>query len=159
MLEIGRYNASAEVVGAGFRHCKNGRSLEYSNLCVIMATILCERGQDKSALVYNERVLGIRSELLDPVHAEIANAFSNYAISVIGTRIDLEKALAMLLKVLEIDMSNAKEDRDKVLHLQHYNLCFAYRALGDLKNARRELDLATKYVEAEVGKDSRYLNK
>ena len=55
-------------------------------------------------------------------------------------------------------MSNSKEDKDKVLDLRHHNLCFAYRTLGDFENARRELDLATKYVEAEFGKDSRYLN-
>ena len=71
---------------------------------------------------------------------------------------DLDKALEMLFGWLKIDMVNSKEDRSKVLHLRHYNLCFAYKALGDLDNARVQLDLATTYDEEEFGKDSRYLN-
>ncbi|KAI9768831.1 MAG: hypothetical protein M1840_004645 [Geoglossum simile] len=97
-------------------------------------------------------------ELLPPNHSEIANALSNYALSMIGTGKGLEKALKMLLKALEIDMSNPTEDREKVLHLRHYNLCFAYRALGDFGNARDQVDKASRYVEAEFGKDSRYLS-
>ena len=123
-----------------------------------MSTVLGERGRDKSAIPYRRRCLQIREDLLPPNHSEIANALSNYALSLVGMKADLDKALEMLLKSLEIDMANSKEDRSKVLHLRHYNLCFAYRALGDFGNAWTQLELATTFVEEEFGKDSRYLN-
>src|SRR5215471_9153282 len=67
-------------------------------------------------------------------------------------------ALGYLHEALEIDMLNPKEDRDKVLHLRHYNLCYAYKATGYPGKARREVDTATRYVVAEFGRESRYLN-
>lgn len=123
-----------------------------------MSTVLCERGRDRSAIPYHSQCLQIRENLLPPNHSEIANALSNYALSLVGMKADLDKAVEMLLKSLEIDMANSKEDRSKVLHLRHYNLCFAYRTLGDFDNTRAQLELATAYVEEEFGKDSRYLN-
>lgn len=123
-----------------------------------MSTVVGERGRDRSAILYRRQCLQIREALLPPNHPEIANALSNYALSLVGMKADLDKALEMLLRSLKIDMVNSKEDTSKVLHLRHYNLCFAYRALGDLDNARTQLDLATAYVEEEFGKDSRYLN-
>ena len=127
-------------------------------MCNDISTLQGERGRDKSAIAYRERCVNIRTTLLPTNHSEIANALSNYALSLVGMRHDLDRALEMLLKALEIDMLNPVEDRSKVLHLRHYNLCFAYRALGDLENARSHLDHATRFVEAEFGKESRYLN-
>ena len=158
MLEIGRYNASLDVLNNGFHHCTDDKSLPYSNLCVCKSTVLGERGQDRSAIPYRKQCLQIREDLLPPNHSEIANALSNYALSLVGMKADLDMALEMLLRSLAIDMANSQEDRRKVLHLRHYNLCFAYRALGDFDNARAELNKATAYVEEEFGKDSRYLN-
>ncbi len=62
------------------------------------------------------------------------------------------QALAWLLRSLEIDESKPAEIKNKVLHLRHFNLCFAYDALQDWANARWHLDKAVAYVEAEFGK-------
>jgi len=97
-----------------------------------MGQIVCERGQDTSALHYNDIVLDVRPKIFDPKHSEIANALSNSALSMVGCGKDLKQALAMLLKSLQIDLSNPVEDHKKVQHLRHFNTGFAYRALGRL---------------------------
>ncbi len=89
--------------------------------------------------------------------SEIANALSNSALSMIGCGRDLERALEMLLESLAIDLSNPPEIHKKVLHLRHYNTAFAYRALGNIEDARHHVEEASRCAEAEFGKHSRYL--
>ncbi|PVH79797.1 hypothetical protein DL98DRAFT_532649 [Cadophora sp. DSE1049] len=89
--------------------------------------------------------------------SEIANALSNSALSMIGCGRDLERTLEMLLRRLSIDLANPLEVDKKVLHLRHYNTAFAYRALGNIKEARRHVQEASRCAEAEFGEDSRYL--
>jgi tetratricopeptide (TPR) repeat protein len=111
-----------------------------------------------TAQTYNEQALKIRRTLLPHGHSEIANALSNYAHSIICAGGNMSTALGYLHEALEINMLNPKEDRDKVLHLRHYNICYAFKAMGYFAKARQEVDTATRYVEAEFGKESRYLN-
>lgn len=157
LLEIGRYNASENLLRIGFRHSGSERSIPQTNLCVNMGQVFCERGQDFSALHYNDIVLDVRQAHLDPSHSEIANALSNSALSMVGCGKELDKALQMLLKSLEIDLSNPVEDHSKVLHLRHFNTAFAYRALGQLDKAREHVKKASACAEAEFGPESRYL--
>lgn len=122
-----------------------------------MGQVFCERGQDISALKYNDVVLRVRETQLDPMDSEIANALSNSALSMVGCGRDLEKALDMLLKSLTIDLSNPSDIHKKVLHLRHYNIGFAYRALGNIEKAHHHVQEASRCAEAEFGKYSRYL--
>jgi tetratricopeptide (TPR) repeat protein len=105
-----------------------------------MGHILCEQGMDRSAIKYNDIALAVRKELLDPLDSEIANALSNAALSMVGCRQDMDTALVMLLESLRIDLANPPEDYQKVLHLRHFNLGFAYKALGDMDKARYHID-------------------
>ncbi|KAL5331193.1 hypothetical protein ACEPPN_000722 [Leptodophora sp. 'Broadleaf-Isolate-01'] len=89
--------------------------------------------------------------------SEITNALSNSALSMIGCGRDLGRALEMLLESLAIDLSNPPEIYKKVLHLRHYNTAFAYRALGNIEDARHHVEKASRCAEAEFGKHSRYL--
>jgi len=156
LLEIGRYNASESLLRIGFHHAKD-ESIPHTNLCVNMGQVLCERGQDMSALHYNDIVLKVRQKFLDTNHSEIANALSNSALSMVGCGRDLDRALEMLLQSLQIDLSNPEEDHKKVLHLRHFNTGFAYRALGKLREARYHVEKASACAEAEFGRESRYL--
>ncbi|TAQ88978.1 hypothetical protein B7494_g2696 [Chlorociboria aeruginascens] len=83
LLEFGRYTTAAEVLSAGFSHCKDKSCLAYTNLCVNMGQVYCERGQDISALKHNDIVLRVRESQLDPKDPEIANALSNSALSML----------------------------------------------------------------------------
>ncbi|KAI1424999.1 hypothetical protein F5Y12DRAFT_796286 [Xylaria sp. FL1777] len=89
LLEIGRYNAVTRLLDHGFHHSKGVESIRYTNLCVNMGQVYCERGQDKLALKYNDIVLR-----------------------------ELEKAYEMLQRSHEIDLANKPEDHQKVLHPQ-----------------------------------------
>ncbi len=131
--------------------------MPYTNLCVHMGTASCERGRDMRALKYNDIVLAVRKDLLPPTHSEIANALSNSALSMIGCGAHLHKALDMLLQSLKIDLANPASDHKRVLHLRHFNISFAYRALGKMQEAREHVDQASAYARSEFGQDSRYL--
>ncbi len=72
-----------------------------TNLCVNMAQVHCERGQDKSALKYNDIVLRVQECRLDPMHSEVANALSNSVLSMVGYGQDLDLALQMLKRSLD----------------------------------------------------------
>ncbi|KAL2833836.1 hypothetical protein BDW59DRAFT_156634 [Aspergillus cavernicola] len=157
LAEIGRYNACVELVDDGFHHCTDTESIPYTNLCVTMGHVLCERGQDMTALKYNDIVLRVREAHLDPMHSEIANAMSNSALSMVGCGKDVEEALTMLKRSLAIDLQNPPEDHGRVLHLRHFNTAFALQALGRIEEARSHVDRASACAEAEFGKDSRYL--
>ena len=122
-----------------------------------MGHILCERGQDRDARSYNATVLAVREAALGPMHPEVANALSNAALSMVGSGSELEEALAMLERSLLIDLAQPQAVRRRVLHLRHFNLGFALRALGRLEEARRHVDEASAYARAEFGENSRYL--
>lgn len=111
---------------------------------------------EKSAIKYNDIVLNVRKELLDPLDSEIANALSDAGLSMVGCERYLDQALAMLLESLQINLANPAEDLKKVLHLRHFNLGFAYRAVGDIDKARYYTDQASNYARAEFGPNSRY---
>ncbi|KAI1271208.1 hypothetical protein F5Y07DRAFT_404632 [Xylaria sp. FL0933] len=157
LAEIGRYNACTNLLGHGFHHCKGADSIPYTNLCAMMGQVCCERGQDRSALKYNDIVLRIRESQFGPMHSEVANALSNAALSMVGCGQDVETALSMLKRSLTIDLANPLEDHKKVLHLRHFNIAFALRALGRLQEASQHVDLASAYAIAEFGENSRYL--
>ncbi|KAJ8130114.1 hypothetical protein O1611_g3512 [Lasiodiplodia mahajangana] len=157
LLEIGRYNAGTRLLDHGFHHAQGEKSIPYTNLCVNMGHVYCERGQDKRALDYNDIVLRIRESSLEPSHSEIANALSNSALSMVGCGRDLEKAYEMLKRSLKIDLANNPEDHKKVLHLRHFNIAFALRALGRCDEARTHVEQAAQYAIAEFGPCSRYL--
>lgn len=141
----------------GFHHAKGVESIPYTNLCVNMGQVYCERGQDKRALEFNDIVLRVREASLDADHSEIANALSNSALSMVGCGQELEKAYQMLQRSLKIDLANKPEDHRKVLHLRHFNTAFALRSLGRWKEARTHVDQAAQYAIAEFGPASRYL--
>ena len=122
-----------------------------------MGQILCERGQDKAARHYNDIVLHVREDALGPAHPEVANALSNAALSMVGSGEELDTALAMLERSLQIDLSQPARVHRRVLHLRHFNLAFALRALGRLDEARRHVDDASACARAEFGEESRYL--
>ena len=122
-----------------------------------MGHVYCERGQDISASKYNDIVLRVREDQLGPMHSEVANALSNSALSMVGYGKDLDVALKMLERSLEIDLANSREDHKKVLHLRHFNTAFALRALGRMAEARHHVDEASACARAEFWKDSRYL--
>ncbi|KAL6830016.1 hypothetical protein V8C40DRAFT_263826 [Trichoderma camerunense] len=145
------------VLAYGIHHCRDKTSIPYSNLCVNMGSMHCERGQDKSGLKYNNLVLEIREGCLDPMDSEIANALSNSALNMVACGQDTEKALEMLRRSLEIDLSKPPEIKKAVIHLRYFNLGFAYRALGRLEEARECVDKASECARAEFGEDSRYL--
>jgi tetratricopeptide (TPR) repeat protein len=122
-----------------------------------MGHVLCERGRDKSARSYNDIVLSVREKAFDPMHPEVANSLSNAALSMVGCGVDLEKALEMLERSLRIDLAQPREIHRKVLHLRHFNLGFALRALGRYEDSKIHVDEASAYVRAEFGENSRYL--
>lgn len=131
--------------------------IPYTNICTIMGHVLGEQGHDKAALVYKNIVTEIREAQLDPFHSEVANALSNSALSMVGCGRDLDQALAMLQRSLDIDLRNPYEDHKKVIHLRHYNLAFTFRALGRLEDAKMHIDVASACARAEFGENSRYL--
>ncbi|KAI0098027.1 P-loop containing nucleoside triphosphate hydrolase protein [Nemania sp. FL0031] len=157
LAEIGRYNACTDLLSHGFHHCNGVESIPYTNLCAMMGQVCCERGQDRSALKYNDIVLRIRESQFGPMHSEVANALSNSALSMVGCGQDVETALSMLNRSLEIDLANPLEDHKKILHLRHFNIAFALRALGRLQEASQHIDSASAYAIAEFGENSRYL--
>ncbi|KAM0456590.1 hypothetical protein ACHAO4_003620 [Trichoderma viride] len=108
-----------------------------------MGAILNEQGHDKDALLSFKRALSIREELLAPDDSEVANALSNCAIAQLGIGTEPGIALAWLLRSLEIDESKPAEIKRKVLHLRHFNLCFAYKALGNWDLFTKHLTRAT----------------
>ncbi len=122
-----------------------------------MGSMYCERGQDKLALKHNNLVLKIREESLDPMDSEVANALSNSALSMVACGQDLNEALKMLQRSLEIDLSKPLEVHKPVVHLRYFNLGFAYRALGRLDEASSCVDKASDYTRTEFGDKSRYL--
>jgi len=122
-----------------------------------MGQVHCERGQDKSALKYNDTVLEVREAQLDPMHSEVANVLSNSALSMVGCGQDLAQALSMLNRSLEIDLANPAEDHKKVPHLRHFNTGFALKALGRMQESRQHIDQASQCCRSEFGESSRYL--
>ncbi|KAK2594394.1 hypothetical protein QQS21_007900 [Conoideocrella luteorostrata] len=157
LTEVGRYNACIQLLQHGFHHCKDEESIPHTNLCVMMGHVFCERGQGKRAFKYNDVVLRVRQQHLDPMHSEVAMPLSNSALSMVGCGQSLEEVTAMLKRSLEIDLHNPAEHHSKVLHLRHFNTAFALRALGRLEDAREHVDLATRYSVQEFGDKSRYL--
>ncbi|KAI1317386.1 hypothetical protein F5Y16DRAFT_419650 [Xylariaceae sp. FL0255] len=155
LVEIGRYNACVTLLGHGFDHCKDKESTVFTNLSTIMGQAYCERGQDLEALKHKRAVLRIREAQLHPNHSEIANALSNLALSMVGCGKDVEGALLMLQRSLEIDLANPREDHTKVIHLRHLNTAFALRALGRFKEAAHHVAEANRSIMAEFGMNSR----
>lgn len=144
------------IRGPGAQPSKKAQDI-ITNLCVMMGHVYCERGQDISASKYNDFVLRVREDQLGPMHSEVANALSNSALSMVGYGKDLNVALKMLERSLEIDLANPREDHKKVPPLRHFNTEFALRALGRMAEARHHVDEASACARAEFWKDSRYL--
>ncbi|KAH8813001.1 hypothetical protein F5884DRAFT_899203 [Xylogone sp. PMI_703] len=160
LCEIGRYSVAKKVVQVGFDHCNmygTTVSLPFSNLCTDMGAILNEQAHDHAALQSFSTALAIREKLLPADDSEIANAMSNCAVALMGTGRNLETALKWLLCALRIDESKPWEIKRKVLHLRHFNLCFAYKSLEMWAKFTEHLDKAVMYVKEEFGQDSRYL--
>ena len=87
----------------------------------------------------------------------MANALSNCAIAQLGIGTKPDVALTWLLRSLEIDESKPKEIKRKILHLRYFNLCFAYKALGEWGMFTKHLTEATEHVLDEFVENSRYL--
>ena len=145
------------MIETAFHHCGDRVSLPVSNLHTTKAAILNERGHDIDALQNFDRARMIREQLLHEEDSEIANALSNCAIAIVGIGEEPNKALEMLLRALSIDESKPEAIKNKVLHLRHLNLCFAYKALKDWQNARYHLERGIQYATAEFGEGSRYM--
>lgn len=80
--------------------------------------------------------MDLRRQLLPANDPEIAIALSNLALLQVSTGEKLNEAVSMLEEALSIDKLCAEEDRRKVTHLRHLNLCFAYQAMGNISRAR-----------------------
>ncbi|KAI9158330.1 hypothetical protein HJFPF1_06323 [Paramyrothecium foliicola] len=122
-----------------------------------MGSTYCERGQDKSGLKYNDRMLQIRDTCLGPKNTEAANALSNSALNMVAYGQDVETALEMLQRSLKIDLASSPEVQKAVIHLRYFKLGCAYRALERLEEVCGCLVQASASASAEFGEDSRYL--
>lgn len=133
-------------------------SIVHTNLLVTKASILCDRGQEAASEEMESLILETRRKIFPAGHGEIANALGNIALSGVGTGNNLELQVERLKEALAINFANDPEERDKVLHLRHFNLCFAYKEMGKVDLAKEELQKAIDCVEKEFGKTARYNN-
>jgi hypothetical protein len=119
---------------------------------------MCDRGQEAASEELEDIILQTRRRIFPAGHGEIANALGNIALSGVGTGNNLGLQVERLKEALAINFANEPEERDKVLHLRHFNLCFAYKEMGEVELAKEELQKATDCVEREFGKTARYNN-
>ena len=151
-MEKGSWSEFMDLMATAELACKDKEGLVWAHLCNSAGCVEYERGNAARSYPYMNKSREIRQRLLPPHHLEISDVWNNYGnllMTESESEENLEQALQLYLKTLEID-NNAPEG-EKVLHIRHMNIGAVYAFQGKYDLAVTHYELGRKYAIATFG--------